>query len=313
MPHARSRVSAANGFTLIEVLVVVAIIAMLIAVLLPSLARARAQARSTNCLSNLHQSGLAMYQYALTYKDYLPRACNDGESTNWTVEVARTMGLLKTTKPGFTVNDLQVHTMPIFHCPERLATMPAPFLDYLVNSMDPRGPTTNDKPDPSGTWEQLYHTSPLAKISVYPRASDVIYLADAEREDKNVAFTVLNTVTLAKAREGYYRYLSGGGYGDGAIGVMDVWKGAHMPQGKAVNTSGYCNTSDAPGYRRVARKMHLNRFTNASFMDGHAASVPVVERRGSDGQPGVANYAYWLRLFGVQDAATVAAGDNDLN
>jgi len=61
-----------RAFTLVELLVVLAIIALLAALLLPTLGRAKESARATVCLSNLHQTGIALQIYASDNNNKLP-------------------------------------------------------------------------------------------------------------------------------------------------------------------------------------------------------------------------------------------------
>ena len=60
-----------KSFTLIELLVVIAIIAILASILLPALGQAREKAKSSQCVGNLRQLGLAIQQY-VSDNDFFP-------------------------------------------------------------------------------------------------------------------------------------------------------------------------------------------------------------------------------------------------
>ncbi len=61
-----------RAFTLIELLVVVAIIAILAAILFPAFASARDKARSTVCISNGRQIGMAVSMFAQDHDEQMP-------------------------------------------------------------------------------------------------------------------------------------------------------------------------------------------------------------------------------------------------
>ena len=85
-----------RGFTLIELLVVIVVIAILASLLLPAIHRAKQAAKSSFCLNNLRQWGLATQLFAIENDDLLPK---DGApngislSEGWYNDLPRMLGL----------------------------------------------------------------------------------------------------------------------------------------------------------------------------------------------------------------------------
>ncbi len=284
MSHTARRNAGRPGFTLIEVLVVVAIIALLVAILLPSLVNVRAQARMTYCSNNQRQFATALQAYAVESKGVIPRGAGPyPDEMHWVTIVARTLGYVKNVTTGFTVNHLEVDKMEIFHCPDRRLTLPYPFVDYLANAMHPDGIGSR------GEWEDLLY-SRLDKIR---HSGSVIYIIDAEKEPQNANAGLMakKDLTLKEARENWRSGIAATDFSKGGIDAYDAWRGIHMPENKW-NPPG----KDVVGTRRVARDMHLKRFTPASFFDGHSEPLQkVVSSLSADDKQ-----AQWLRRFGVK-------------
>ncbi|MCC5843615.1 MAG: DUF1559 domain-containing protein [Verrucomicrobia bacterium] len=83
-----------RGFTLIEMLVVIAIIALLVAIITPTVSRAMDGAKTTQCMSNLRQAGLALTMYAAENHGYLPPAGSWGgqSAPTWYNTIAEYLG-----------------------------------------------------------------------------------------------------------------------------------------------------------------------------------------------------------------------------
>jgi prepilin-type processing-associated H-X9-DG protein len=81
---------------LLELLVVIAVIGILAALVVPAMARARSAGKSTVCLGNLRQWGLATHLYATDHEDFLPPdGSPNGSSTRsgWYIDLPRALNL----------------------------------------------------------------------------------------------------------------------------------------------------------------------------------------------------------------------------
>lgn len=270
-----------TAFTLVELLVVSAIIALLVAILLPSVGRARAQARTAQCLSNLHELQATAAMYASQYRGALPAFSDPGQNP-WPIDLAGNKGLRGS---DATKAQASLDRVGALHCPERQSQESPGFVDYVANAMNPNGPAAD------GSWTKVY----FLRSESYKRASQTIYLADAEREDMVVHIGGHpGGETVKDAHDNWIAGLYGT---QPTLSAMTVWTGSHLPEGKDC-----VNVTDEPGVRRVARRLHPSRFTNASFMDGHAAPAPPA------GWPvDASNYGVWLSRYGVKDPETVKA------
>lgn len=288
-----------KAFTLIEVLVVVAIIALLISILIPSLAAAKSNGRSAVCLSNLHQIGLAMNIFASGHNGKVPVGADPDDIEHWVSIVAREILLVKRLRSNMCVNHIRVDQIELYQCPERTATGSKPFLGYVSNSMNPDGPLNND-------WRPLDGIVSIANR--YKMPANIVYVACGETESKmwHGKHPALGYLSPLGARENW-EYVVRAGMLDtgreqelisylinngGGLDCMDVWRGAQLPQ--------YLATPNPT--RRVALDLHMKKFTNAVFYDGHADKIRKENRESS-----IENHKAWLRRFGLTEAGITAA------
>ncbi len=81
-------------FTLLELLVVISVIGILAALLLPVISKAKEQGRSTACLSNLRQVGIALQLYVDDHDNKMPNIFSGVLSTNGPTDTNQTVDVV---------------------------------------------------------------------------------------------------------------------------------------------------------------------------------------------------------------------------
>lgn len=269
----RSTGRTTSGFTLIEVLVVVAIIALLVAILLPALSKARALARSTMCLTNLKQFGIAQMTYAAENNGYIARG-GDVDAQHWIKLLPRQFGDKRVYK---NVNEVPVEKFEIYRCPERELTIPTPFIDYVINTVQA------DIRPKSGLWNQSYEVieeKGPTPITGWKNPCRVILIGDAALEEgPQPDIDVNNAGHLKQARERHAQVMQGLlPASQGKLDLLDIFKPQYMQ-----------HSLD----RRAGTRVHLKSYCNWLHADGHAEKVLW--------QNGQRTADEWLRMYGIKN------------
>ena len=168
------------GFTLIELLVVIAIIAILAAMLLPALSKAKEAGKRTNCLSNLHNMGLAMLIYADENDGYVPR----GNDPSWWQVLTPNLGGRK--QEDFA--RVKIFTCPSYPDKRQL-------ICYVVNAWKFSSPR-----DMVGSQQ-----TGLTRLNKVQRPVETIYLADNENGSWRPIITALGSIGSSQLNDVWSR------------------------------------------------------------------------------------------------------------
>ena len=161
-----------QGFTLIELLVVISIIAVLIALLLPAVQAAREAARRAQCVNNLKQLGIALFNYENQMSVFPPGYIDYQNNPIYTPDLDKGPGwgwaamLLPNLEQQPLYNSINfslgitnasngtavLTNLTVFQCPS----------DGYNPSRSPASSTTARSPAPSPRWQRTPTTPLLA-------------------------------------------------------------------------------------------------------------------------------------------------------
>lgn len=123
-----------SGVTVVDLLVVVGVIALIAAISLPAIQAAREAGRKSQCLSNLHQIGVAMQEYADVHGTFPPSSSFQSAILPQ-LELENVYALINYSVPQLAPPNFAARRTDIglFHCPSDGAAQNLPGTNYVGN------------------------------------------------------------------------------------------------------------------------------------------------------------------------------------
>jgi prepilin-type N-terminal cleavage/methylation domain-containing protein/prepilin-type processing-associated H-X9-DG protein len=298
---------AANGFTLVELLVVITIIGILIALLLPAVQAAREAARRAQCTNNLKQIALACLNHEQLNK-FLPtegwgwewageadRGCNKKQPGGWHYNILPYMeqqalhdlgaGLVYNTAAAYAAKAQRITTpLTAFYCPTRrrvkaypfwVATAPQYNGTVVFCNISPQPPTIgrSDYAGSGGDCNWGDSTTAPATLAAGDALTNAQWLSSYAGTQGNGIFYVRSTTKIADITDGTANtYLAGEKYisPDGYETGTDPYDDQGWDSGYDWDTMrwSYSGAEPPPG-------------TNATFTGGNTFFAPMQDCPGS--------------------------------